>query len=75
MVIMKDTVAVSVKGDTHSQLNRAILLRDVIPDGKTQKLRSFEGNNVLSVILVPSQIKNMLGGEVGKITWEEYSKI
>jgi len=42
MVIMKDTAAVSVKGAIQSQLNWAILLCDVIPDGKTHKLRSFD---------------------------------
>jgi len=26
---------------------------------------------LLPMILVRSQIKNMLGGEIGKITWEE----
>jgi len=40
--VMPHTLLVRLNRPIHSQLNWAILLCDVIPDGKTEQMRSFD---------------------------------
>ena len=45
------------------------ILQQVVVSSGQHPVQSF--STLLPMILVRSQIKNMLGGEIGKIIWEE----